>query len=303
MKEFSAPVVVSCIDCIPVYDGDKFVLSPFATDPQFFTWLEEVLEKFNIDLVLTGVEEILFEISMNETFRNKHLKTKFIVEEKSKIEIFQSKLKTCQWLESLGVNHPKYYSPVIHGEIRRDIFKDIQRLLVKPIHGKSSSGIERFRKEDFIFDDVKNDQIVQEYIGSKDSEITVGCFFHNDNVYQCQLKRKLINGHTSHVELIEDSKITEYCEKIIRSLRPEHPVNIQLRLRENGDPVCFEINCRVSGSAPFRHLLGFRDVEALILKINGINIDKCFIGIAPVGTKGIRVLREEVYIENKVMTL
>lgn len=303
LKEYSVPLVVSCIDSIPVYKGDRFIKSPFANDPDFFNWLEEVLLKFNIDLVLTGVEEILFEISMNEKFQKNHLETKFIVEDKSNIEIFQSKLKTCQWLENLGIDYPRYYSPEVHGEIRRGIFNDVQRLLVKPIHGKSSSGINKFLRDEFIFEDMKSDQIVQEYIGSEDGEITVGCFFHEEIVYQCQLKRKLINGHTSHVELIEDPQITEYCERIIRSLRPQYPVNIQLRLRENGDPVCFEINCRLSGSAPFRHLLGFRDVEALLLANNGISIEKCFTEIAPIGTKGVRVLREEVYIENDIITL
>ena len=296
-------IFVSCVDIISVYSGDIFLQSPYAKDPEFFIWLDEVIIKNKIELVLTGVEEILYQISSNENFIRRHPSTTFIVEEKRNIDIFQSKLETCQWLEKAGLEFPKYYAPSIHNEIGLEIFDGVKKILVKPIHGKSSIGITEYFSGEINLASIEDNQIAQEYVGNEDNEVTVGCFYYNNNVYQCQLKRKLIHGHTSHVELIDDSKITDYCDKIIRLLEPNYPVNIQLRLRENGDPVCFEINSRISGSAPFRHLLGFRDVEALLLLSKGQSIDSCFSSIAPIGTKGARVLREEVYLEDNILRL
>ena len=303
LKKFNYNIFVSCVHTIPVYCGDKFIQSPFAKDLNFFSWLDEVIRDNEIDLVITGVEEIILEIALNKEFIEQHPKTEFLIEDISNLDVFQSKLKTCQWLEGLGLDFPIYYSPLVHNSKRRDVLQNSKKLLVKPIHGKSSDGITKFLYEDFNFERLHVDQIVQEYIGSSDNEITVGCFYHADEVYQCQLRRQLNNGHTVRIELIEDTKISDYCEKIIRSLKPKYPVNIQLRLRENGDPVCFEVNCRISGSAPFRHLLGFRDVEAMLLKMNGQDISNCFNSVSPIGTKGSRVLREEIYFQGNIWRL
>ena len=55
------------------------------------------------------------------------------------------------------------------------------------------------------------------------------------------------------------------------------PLNIQLRLSEDGVPVPFELNVRFSGTTPMRARFGFCDVEAMLREVLlHQKIDNCF---------------------------
>jgi carbamoyl-phosphate synthase large subunit len=61
-----------------------------------------------------------------------------------------------------------------------------------------------------------------------------------------------------------NQKIRDYCYTICKKFDSSGPLNIQLRLDERDNPVCFEINLRFSGTTPIRAEFGFNDVHASI---------------------------------------
>lgn len=293
-------VFVSCVKHVPVKQEDFFLLSPYANDKSFCLWLSGIINMYSIDIVVSGVEEIINEVAKNRDFF-KSQNVDFAFESNEKIQIFQSKLATSKWLRDNKIRYPKFFSSEDNSRFDVEFFFGIDRLILKPNSGKSSQGIRIFDYSDFDKVCVPEGYIVQEYIGDESEEITVGCLLHNNKVYQCQLRRELLNGHTMKVELICNSLVTEYCEKIVRLINPKYPINIQLRIDKDGLPVCFEINLRVSGSAPFRHLLNFRDVEAMFYVNDSASLDDYFVDMFPVGTIGQRFYREEVDFKGQLI--
>lgn len=286
-------VFVSCVKHVPVKQEDLFLLSPFAKDKSFCLWLSGIINLYSIDIVISGVEEIINEVAKNrDFFNNQNVELAF--ESNDKIQIFQSKLATSKWLRDNKLRYPKFISSEDNFRFDVEKFFGVDKLILKPNSGKSSQGIRILDNCDLDNFRIPEGYIIQEYIGDESEEITVGCLLHNNNIYQCQLRRELLNGHTMKVELICNSLVTEYCEKIVRLIRPKYPINVQLRIDKYGLPVCFEINLRVSGSAPFRHLLNFRDVEAMLCVNDSASLDDYFVDMFPVGSVGQRFYREEV---------
>ena len=48
-----------CNEAVGLYLCDAAHISPYASDPAFMTWLADVCIKERIDIILTGVEEII----------------------------------------------------------------------------------------------------------------------------------------------------------------------------------------------------------------------------------------------------
>ena len=51
---------------------------------------------------------------------------------------------------------------------------------------------------------------------------------------------------------------------VAKKIKSTGPINIQLRLNKNGDPLIFEINPRFSGSAPMRAIAGFNEPDMIL---------------------------------------
>jgi len=59
-------VVAACItpEAFGLHTVDRAYVSPLANDPLFLNWLSEVCRKEKIDAVLSGVEPILYVLSL-----------------------------------------------------------------------------------------------------------------------------------------------------------------------------------------------------------------------------------------------
>jgi carbamoyl-phosphate synthase large subunit len=104
--------------------------------------------------------------------------------------------------------------------------------------------------------------VVQEYLGSEESEYTAGCVCDRDGVVRgcIVMKRDLLCGTTFRAEVCDEPSVREQAIAIAAALRPMGPINIQMRIH-HGRVVCFEINLRFSGTTPMRARFGFNDVE------------------------------------------
>ena len=74
------------------------------------------------------------------------------------------------------------------------------------------------------------------------------------------MNRKLSGGTTSWIRVVEDDRISRYCEKIAECLNLRGSINIQLIATIEG-PKAFEINGRFSSTVAMRDQLGFCDLH------------------------------------------
>ncbi len=137
--------------------------------------------------------------------------------------------------------------------------------------------------------------VLQEYVGTRNSEYTVGVLHNNKGMFigSATLKRDLtqllsikcnvknltskrelgeqlvISSGFSQGVLYQDKKIERYCRVIAEKLGSTGPLNFQGRLVEDKFYI-FEINPRFSGTSFMRALSGFNEVD---LWINYLNRD------------------------------
>lgn len=262
-------VVGACIntDSVGLYFCDKAYISPYANDKQFIQWVTKVCNGEKIDIVLTGVEEIILEISKNIDYFRDSTKSIFISTPYEKLTIGQDKLLTCEWLENNGCNFPKYCKPENFIEVQKFVDEVGFPLIAKPRCGKGSNGIIKIEN----VNDLKKvaflrNYIIQEYIGTENEEYTIGCYYDKNGklIDIIIMQRTLYNGSTQKAIVSENIIIREEAIKICNAFKPIGPLNIQMRIDSNRRAVCFELNVRFSGTTPMRANFGYNDVEAMI---------------------------------------
>ena len=275
-------IIGACVNVNTVGDlwCDAVYESPYANSVAFIPWLVELCNKENISILLTGVEENLLAISQNIEVLKKETRTVFIVSEYEKLLIGQDKFLTCEWLKKSNFNYPLYVDASNKDEVVALGRTIGYPLIAKPKNGKGSRGVFLIRSEEEAKQvDFRENYVVQQCIGNSDSEYTVGCYMDKkgNSVEPIVMHRWLSNGATWKAEVVNNQKIKEECLRICEAFRPMGPMNIQLRLDENGTPIPFELNIRFSGTTPMRNRFGFCDVVAAIKEyLYDEEIDNCF---------------------------
>ena len=263
-----------------LYMCDEGYICPFAADKSFLPWVIAFCNEHKIDIVFTGVEENIIQLSKNEATFKENTNAIFVASSYEQLLVGQDKFLTCKFLEESGCNFPRYM-----------LWKDVESakkfaevvgypVIAKPRNGKSSKGIRVMHTPEEINEQCSlENYILEQCIGNADSEYTIGCYTDKQGDLQklFVLRRKLLNGTTVWAKTVENQAITEECTKICEAFKPKGPLNIQLRLDQDGKPVCFELNVRFSGTTAIRSHFGFQDVKAMILEyVFGEDISKCF---------------------------
>lgn len=309
MSGIPCRIVGACVasESLGLYFCDTSYLSPYANDPSFFPWVVDVCKKEKIDMVFSGVEEVIWALeSRREELDSEHIL--FVCSPRDKLVIGNDKLKTCQWLKEHHLNYPHFACPG-DGNAMDDLAGAVGfPLLAKPRAGKGSSGIQVIHDAQEL-KNVPSDYVVQEYLGNADNEYTIGCYANKqgqlDNMIIC--KRQLKYGTTFKAEIVHDDAIAGECRKICEAFRPVGPLNIQLRMHQ-GKPVCFELNVRFSGTTPLRARWGFNDVAAVVneyllgkdsgLHPAGSGLAYRYFNEAYVDVKMLQKLREKKVVNN-----
>lgn len=145
-------------------------------------------------------------------------------------------------------------------------------IIIKPRQGRGSQNIfvantpEELKVICTYFDLKNLRYLIQEFVGNKDSEYTVGVLSDKDGKVSQSIvmRRLLMGGATGYAEVCKHSFINDFCEEVASKIGSTGPINIQLRLDENNKPQVFEINPRFSGSAPMRMLAGLNEPKLVI---------------------------------------
>lgn len=243
--------------------SDKALLCPLASSPEFPEWLSRIEKNYDIDLVISGVEEVNYVLAK---IKNQQTKALYLAPEFENIRIFNDKLKTATWFNKFKIAHPA----TIDLDNKEDFARFSSRIkvpaIVKPKLGKGSKELKIIKDEKELLPFAEaGGYIVQELVGDPQNEYTCGVYKSKFGYTQVIVMRRILNnGSTTLAEVVEDKKITDYCHQIANALDTTSPFNVQLRISDDGNPFCFEINMRLSGTTPIRHHFGFKDCEVWI---------------------------------------
>lgn len=269
LSDLSFNLINACVsaESLGLYAGDKAYISPYADDEAFLPWLINVCNDEAIDIILTGVEEIIDVLCCNYNVITAKTNAISIFSDYEQLKIGNDKYLTCEWLKKNQCNYPLYAIAEDLPQVDALIESAGFPLIAKPRKGKGSQGIQIIYNKDTLQSFLnKKGYVIQEYIGDGQSEYTVGCYCDKkSNLVDCIIfHRELKYGTTFRATVTENSAILNEVKKICSKFRPKGPLNLQFRMTKDERPVCFEMNVRFSGTTPIRARFGFNDVEALI---------------------------------------
>tara|TARA_B110000211_G_scaffold234801_1_gene306385 strand:- start:12407 stop:13429 length:1023 start_codon:yes stop_codon:yes gene_type:complete len=229
--------------------------------------------------------EILIPYSDHEAkiiskFKKKFTKEgiKVIVNNKNIIDIISNKYLTYKILKKNGIQVPQFRLAKNCNELKKALIKfDYPNLpvVIKPIQGIGGRGVTilngkkvklqnwigKGKRENIFQKEIKNfpkkifnygPLIIMEPLNSPAYD--VDCFTFRKK--QLIIIRKRINPTGIPYKgnyVVNDKKIINYCKKIIKILKVNSLVDLDLLTSKTGKPLLLEINPRPSGSAVFAH--------------------------------------------------
>jgi carbamoyl-phosphate synthase large subunit len=232
---------------------DRVDLAPPASDRAYGEWLAAHLQSQRVDICVPMSEVELSFVAGKPELR---ALARFAMPSARAIEVGNDKLLTARFLESIGCAAP-WTLPA--EELTADVSLPC---IFKPRRGAGSKGVficksleeVRFYRERYP------DSILQELLLPADKEVTCSVFrSRGGDTVVLQLLRTLVGGFTGWAEVIDVLEVTQQCTRIADALDLHGPINVQLRLTNDG-PRIFEINSRFSSTVLMRHRMGFCDV-------------------------------------------
>ena len=258
--------------CIHKYSAgfglsDEAIICPLAFSDAFPEWLRRTTNQYDIDVVISGVEEVNYMLSK---LGDEHSKACYLSPEFENVRTFYDKLETANWLKKHGIDHPitvDLDDPSTGSDIDGTIEQLGLPLIVKPKIGKGSKGVHIVtdKSELATYAGVKG-SIAQQLIGTPQSEYTCGVYKSKFGYTKVIVMRRLLShGSTAVAEVVSDESIEKYCRQIADAMNTTSPFNVQLRVGgKTASPHCFEVNMRLSGTTSIRHSFGFPDCEVWI---------------------------------------
>ncbi len=263
LRKSTIPVSITGVD---IYDdaygaviADHFEKGVRADAPEYIDFINQVVDQYKIDLIIPGIEQDLYAMWEH---RDK-ISTKVVFGNELCMQMAKDKLFTFEYLYEKNIR----LIPTLHHctfSECRDKFG--LPFLLKPILSSASKGIELIRTEeefDFYSRRAGGKCIYQKIVGSMEEEYTANVFGDgNGGLFDVIiLKRKLSGeGATSKAVYTDNPLLLEYIKVLCTLLKPDGPMNIQLRT-EAGVPYLLEINSRVSSSCSIRTSMGYNEPE------------------------------------------
>lgn len=231
---------------------DVYYQCPYTSNENYYPLILDICKKERVDYLLPSfdADQGLF-YAENKDLEELGVKS-FGISEKIK-DIYGSKVKTNQFLESIGLPTPKMYDI--------STIQATKEYFVKPQNGvgsigaKVSSGIDllKFYDKNLIIQDI-----------CKEPEVTLECFNYQGEIYsvaRLRLGRK--SGVCTKTKIYQDKKLTEFAKKFSQSVQLPHIFNIQFMQNPNGEYVITDVNLRTAGGMSLSYTAGWDEVSAL----------------------------------------
>lgn len=245
---------------------DAFECAPLTNTDQYQSWLEGLLQKYQFDMVIPGIEQDLrFFNEHRGLFAQYH--TQVVLNAPRLIELSQDKWLMDQELSSIQ-------SPARIPSSNAGSFAELESqlgipFLLKPRQGYASKGIVRVDNEAQFRQHggkLGAELIAQRMVGDDDNEYTVGVFGDGKGsvAASISLLRKLAaDGSTAKAWVSKEPGLDAQVEQLCEHFKPLGPTNLQFR-REGSDWLLLEINPRVSSSTSLRAAFGYNEAQMCV---------------------------------------
>jgi carbamoyl-phosphate synthase large subunit len=245
---------------------DIFEKAPLTTDENYINWLISVIQKYEIDLIIPGIEADLYKWT-EHVFEIENHGAIVLMNTPSLIEFCKDKWVFYQELNK--INSPYLIPSLLVADYDRIVEEFGLPFLLKPKRGFASKGIVKVTTKEIF--DLYKDQIgevlfVQKLIGSDDEEYTTSAFCDGKGSYiaSMTLKRKLSkDGYTDRAETFEIKGIDVVLNHFCEYFKPLGPTNFQFRMHK-GVLMLMEINPRISSSTSIRTSFGYNESAMVV---------------------------------------
>lgn len=235
-------------------------LLPFSKDPHFIDKFADLLNEERPDAVCVGTDPELSLLAANQQQLESAYGTKIIVSSPEVIRIADDKYLTYQFMKENGFTPPDSRLPE---EAQQLVELYGFPLVVKPRIGARAIGFHLVKNQEELaraLAEVSN-AVVQECVGTKDSEYTAGSLcFDGECKATIVMRRELRDGNTFKAYVDEYPELNKQIHAFCTALQPFGPANFQFRV-VNGVAKVFEINGRFSGTTPLRMRVGFNELD------------------------------------------
>jgi len=240
---------------------DIFETAVPTADPSYLDWLDSVLEKHRIELLIPGIEPDLYKWSDNadriETFDRR-----IVLNNLDLISLCRD--KWLFYLEMRRLNLATAIPSSLHSN-----FKNLEKefglpFLLKPRCSFGSKGIVKIQNEETFSQyqaKIGSDLMVQPFIGSENEEYSSAVFGDGNGSFSTHitLRRKLsFLGFTEKAEVVDDKNVLDAMTELCGHFSPLGPTNFQFRFHQ-GQIKLLEINPRISSSTSIRTGFGYNE--------------------------------------------
>jgi carbamoyl-phosphate synthase large subunit len=273
---------------------DHAHILPPASNPRYIEELLSLCNKYEVSALFHGSEPELKAMSASRE-RIESQEIFLPINPAHVIELCMDKVKCLESLQKQGFQIPKFRKVQSLDHL---LGFDALPAVLKPSVGAGGSAntfLGQTEEELLCFGQhllsIYPEFILQEYIGTPDSEYTVGVLVSmtGELINSIAVKRNILSSLSNRIKMQNRTEnqrlgsilalsngisqgeigpfpeVTQQCEEIAVALGTRGPLNIQCRLVD-GKVYVFEINPRFSGTTSLRAMVGFNEPDVLIRK-------------------------------------
>jgi carbamoyl-phosphate synthase large subunit len=248
------------------YWCDAFERSVPVADPGYVRFLQDVVARHRIDLVIPGIEQDVSFLSRN---RSAFADTgaRLALNDAELVSLADDKWLTREALLKLRL-------PAIDSVLDGSFDEIAARLgvpfLIKPRRSQASKGIAYASDaDDLAYSRRKlgDNFMAQRVVGDADSEFTASLFGWGDGAgsRKMVLQRWLAqDGSTARARVVEEPELEAQMDALTRAFRPVGPTNFQFRREPSGCSFLLEVNPRISSATSIRRAFGMNESEMCV---------------------------------------
>lgn len=244
------------------YFADIVEIAPVSTSEQYIPWLLEIIERYEVDIAIPGIEIDMSVWNINRDVLSR-TGTVFLLNNEKLIQLCLDKWKFYKKMEE---SESKYR---ISSSLEPDFDRYSIPFILKPRCGYGSRGIVKVENRS-MFDQFETEigdrLMMQEYVGKSSEEYTVSAFLDMESNVKAliAMKRKLSSlGFTEIAEVVQLEDIKEVITELSNIFKPIGPTNFQFR-KHKGDWKLLEINPRISSATSIRSRFGYNEAQMSI---------------------------------------
>ena len=250
-----------------LYQFDVGYVVPPARDSAYVPKVIEICQRERVQIIMVGNMVEMHVLAQNKELIKRETGTFVVTSPPEALRRMEDKWELTKYLEQAGFDFPRSVLPADQMALEKFLAEVAFPYVVKDRFGGGSQSVavaQNKRQLDYLVETIPN-PVVQEYLYPDDEEYTVGVFVcaNGQAAASIVMKRQLGLGLTFKAQVLPESKLGEYCERMLEGIGCLGPANVQLRLTKRG-PVAFEINPRFSSTTSARPHYGYNEAEMCI---------------------------------------